>query len=477
MLNKMRRNAAVRKLTDFFYSPYYIATIGLVVIICYTLGWDTLCYGILAVGVSAALLFCDDATPVIPALSVFPFIKSMRWRLEAESFRNAANIVPMVLFGVLAGGAFVFHFIVHGGYKRFFTWGRMGIAMLALALGMTVSGFFSGSYSFVFRGETVQLAYSFSYMLNALQIALPLCGLYFVLRPVIRWNSITYLACAFMTAGIILSVQVAECYLLYKPFIESNFTAKDLMVAGWGISNNIGAAIFHCIPLTLYLACKEKKHAWFFVLAATVMFVCMAFTFCRSSLLFGTPLFLAGLAIACVKGNCRKQIWACVVVIAAMGVAVLCWSKTKELFGFYFGHGMDDSGRFPIYRLGFELFGKFPVFGVGLWDYKFYDISHYFHNTPIQFMAAGGFVGLGTYAFYRVAVVRLYGRKLSFDRVFLGLSVAAIVLISLLDNGFMRMYSHPFTVLLLLFSERDLERSVWFADCPKLGKRKALFAA
>ena len=29
----------------------------------------------------------------------------------------------------------------------------------------------------------------------------------------------------------------------------------------------------------------------------------------------------------------------------------------------------------------------------------------------------------------------------------------------------------------LVFSERDLERSVWFADCPKLGKRKALFAA
>ena len=84
-------------------------------------------------------------------------------------------------------------------------------------------------------------------------------------------------------------------------------------------------------------------------------------------------------------------------------------------------------------------------------------------------------MGILTYAFYRVETVRLFVRRPTLDRIFLGLTVAAIVLISLLDNGFVHIWSKGYTVFALIFAEHDLDNTEWFFSAPKLGRGKPLY--
>ncbi len=463
-LHRVRRSTAGRKIVDFFYSRYYITAVGLAVLLCYTLQWDAAAYAVIALAGVASLVLCHDATPCLPLMLAVPMAQSMYWR-EHERSHGTANIVVMVVCGVLVAAAFVYHVATFGRWKRIFRCGKLGIASIVAACGFFTCGFFYKGYTWNSMGVS----------LNMIGM---LCVLYFVLRGLVlpSRDGMRYLAFAFTVMGLVMSATLAETYILNRPFIESGFD-KNILVTGWGISNTVGPAIFTAVPLTFYMASKEERHGWLFYLAAAAMCICMVFTLCRTSLLFGAPLAAVCIVFVCCKAKCRKQMWVCTAALAAVCVAFLCWGETKDIFLFYVQNGLGDRGRFKLYKEALELFADHPVFGVGFRYRKLTNHSYLFHNTVVQMMAAGGLVGIVTYLYYSAQTVLLYVRKPTAERLFLGLTLAGIVLMSLLDNSIFRLCIQLYMMPALVFSERDLERSVWFADCPKLGKRKALFAA
>lgn len=468
LMCRARKSELGKKITELLYSPWYISALALGVLICYCLDMDVLSYGILTAACVVTFLFCEDATPILPPLLLSPFVPSMGWYRVGQSY-GAWSTAAFVIYAVMLAASVVYHMIVFGGFKRLRYGGRLGAATVALGLGLLVSGFFCKDYN---NNSVIHMF---------VQLA-PLCLLFFFLRSVIKWEKqkLTYYAVAVMAAGIVMCAALAECYLFNKPFIESGFTSKAELVAGWGISNNIGAAVLQAIPLTFFLACKEEKFAWFYYLVAVIMEVCIVFTFSRAALLISVPVFGACVIVSCFKARNRKQMWIVTGALAVAGIAglIVMFDKIMGMMSFYLENGFNDRGRFSIYKKGFEFFAKYPIFGVGLHHTDLTQgitHSYFFHNTPIQFLAAGGIVGILTYTFYRVETVRLFTRKLTLDRVFLGLTVAGIVFTALLDTGFMRFFSQVFTVSALLFSERDLDYADWFYSCPALGKRKPLF--
>ena len=55
------------------------------------------------------------------------------------------------------------------------------------------------------------------------------------------------------------------------------------------------------------------------------------------------------------------------------------------------------------------------------------------HNTPLQFLASMGVVGLAVYIFYRVMTLRPFFRHPSPEKGFLGLAILVFLAESLLD--------------------------------------------
>lgn len=456
LLLRVRRSARAQKIVRFFYSPAYISAVGLTVLFCYTFHLDALGYALLAIAGTVTLLLCDETTPVLPLLLGFPFLQSMEWR-ENGRVHSTLHYVMYGICGVMLTAALIYHLIVFGGWKRLFCGGKLGAGTVALGAGLLTSGFFFAGYKWI------NLAV-------ACKLIGPLCIGFFLLRATLRWNrnSIYYLAYTVTVMGLVMSATLAEVYLFNKSFIESGFKGKDVLLTGWGMSNAVGSAIFQGVPLCFFLACKEEKHAWLYLVAAVCMEVCLVFTYSRAALLFSAPLFLVCLVIACVKAKCRKQMWIGTVALCAVGVlllvALLLREEVREMLQFYLEHGVNDRGRFEIYERGLQFFTEHPVFGTGLRYFKHTNYSYFYHNTIIQFMAAGGLVGIGTYLYYRVQTVHLYLQKLTLVRVFLGLTLAGTLLMGLLDNGVMRLCQQVFMIAVLVFSERDLQYVTWFTD-------------
>lgn len=463
LMARARKSALVRRLTDFFYSPWYITAVGFAVLLCYTFRLDALGYALIASAAVFSCLFCDDATPLLPLLVATPFVQSMEWRENARVHRTV-DLVAMGVCGAVVAIALLYHLLVYGGYKRIFRRGRLGIACIVLAVGWALSGFFCPGYRIGFFAAVLQQIAFFSVI-------------YFVLRGAVRWNknSITYLAFAFAVMGLVMSCTLAETYLSYKPFIESGFKNKRFLVTGWGMSNMIGPAILQTVPLTFYLAYKEEKHGWLFYLAAVLQCICTVFTYCRASALAGAAVFVACAALVCVKAKCRKQMWVSTVFVIALIAAAFLWKETKEMLDCYLESGMRDNGRFPLWRFGISLFNEYPVFGVGFHRVKVTEFSYLLHNTVVQLMAASGAVGTLAYGYYRAQTLRLYTRRITAERVFLGITLLAIIIMSLFDNSIFRISIQAYMLPVLVFSERDLDYAVWFADCPRLGTRKPLF--
>ena len=71
-------------------------------------------------------------------------------------------------------------------------------------------------------------------------------------------------------------------------------------------------------------------------------------------------------------------------------------------------------------------------------------------------MASCGTVGLVAYLWHRVETIRLVIKKRSKYALFIGLSIAALVLCSLLDNHLFNLYpTFMYTVLLVSLEKTD----------------------
>ena len=80
----------------------------------------------------------------------------------------------------------------------------------------------------------------------------------------------------------------------------------------------------------------------------------------------------------------------------------------------------------------------------------------------MQLLASCGIFGLITYGIHRVQTVFMFLRKLTREKIFIGLSVLALLGMSLLDNHFFNLGPTLFYSLALAFAEKSPEQ----ADLP-----------
>ena len=449
-----RNRPKVRKLTEFFYSPLFLYALGLSVLLFHTLGIDALTFAVLALWGGVALLVCPDALPALAVLVFVTAAKSVKNR-NYEAF-GVASYVVLALCGVLAAAAAVVHIFVNRSWRNVRR-GRLYLGYALLGLGLLVNGFFASGYTFKNITSGITMFVTFA-------------GVYLVAQGGVHdaKENVRYLAYLSMVYGLVVSTQLCLAYFMNKPFVESGFN-KVFLHTGWGMSNSVGGALFRGIPLTFYLMCTEKKHNWYYFVAATLMVVAMVFTYSRAALLFTVPLYCVCYLLCLVFGKNRKQTLLCggVAVFGALGVLVVFRAQIGSLLQTLLNGDAFDNGRFKLWNMAKDCVKKNPVFGAGL-RYMYKQMSNqrsycYYHNTPVQFLATGGLVGCATYLFHRMQTAALFTQKPTLERTFLGILAGGILLIALLDVQVMHLAAQSLLCPAFAFAENDLNRTLPFA--------------
>ncbi|MBQ9117306.1 MAG: O-antigen ligase family protein, partial [Clostridia bacterium] len=284
---------------------------------------------------------------------------------------------------------------------------------------------------------------------------------------------IDYVCYTALLSSFIIIGELAFLYITNDAVIADGFIHKDAISLGWGISNPIGCALVMLVPL-LMLGAIRCKYTPVYLCAMFLTCAATFFTLSRNAIVVCLLVLTASILVAYFMSNLRKILG--ITVACGMGavllVALIFNSQIGELLRYFSGVGSADNGRFILWKQSFENFLSAPIFGRGFFDWgemDVYEVASFVptmaHNTFFQLMSSMGIFGLGSYIFYRIRTVMPFFKNISREKLLIFLSVAALLLGSLLDN-FVFYFQSVFLYVILLalvFHMSEYEQN-WTSD-------------
>ena len=437
----------------FFDGYFYPVFIALIIFIGHTFSIEAFSTSIVVISAIMCVLICDDLRALISPFFMILFNFSYKtyksgW-LGKGSFAIFVGILLTLFFGSV-----IAHFIIYKKGKLLKSIPKSALfwGIIALSIAFLLNGFFN------FK------EYTAINIIFALLLIFFLAITYFIFFCGIinRDDTTEYLFYVLYVASILLILQMAVLLLRDASFFPDGSIDKNTLILGWGMWNNVGGMLAMLLPVHFYYA-AVKKHGYIFYATAMLTYITIVFTLSRSSLLFATLISIICVAIICFKGqNIRinRIISCCLAVVAVLGIIVL-WGKISNVLASYLNQGFDDNGRIELYKHGFENFLSHPIFGGGFDSCMEDNFGHgiepnRYHNTFIELIATCGVLGIGAYIFHRYQTIRLIlKRREHLSTLFLTLSIATLLLTSLLDNHFFNLYPTMYYSVILCVLEKN----------------------
>ena len=259
--------------------------------------------------------------------------------------------------------------------------------------------------------------------------------------------------------GVLILLELLFAYFTRVTFADGSIVKESVMV-GWGAWTHIGGMLAFLMPAPFYFA-RQRRNGWGFYLIGVAIFLGTLFSQSRGALLVGGVVFLLCLILVCSGGPNRKQNRVFTAILAAflMVGALLLSSRLGALIQNFINYGFDDNGRFDLWKAGWAHFLDYPVFGSGFYDACVYDwqmvvLPYLYHDTLVQMLAACGAVGLLAYLWHRVLTVRMVFRNRSIPKFFFGVCLLGLLLFSLIDVLFFKIYSTMIYAMILVQMEQ-----------------------
>ena len=412
-----------------------------------------------AVTVALATLFCDDLLCLIPmalcAYFLFSKVNNPLDKANTSIFLTEVGLVNLIvaaaIIAIFAISRWVFEFVTHKERRTLpkLTWG-----FLAMGVAFILGGVFStyASFDTAFFGMTEILALAVSYF-------------YFYFTVDFKKVDKSHFAYLMTVVGFLLCGEVLGM-LHYGGFFttEGGFNRGNLYT-GWGIYNNVAGALIMCLPAPFYYA-VTKKNGWPFLLLGNLFFVALLFIQSRGGMVFGAVLYALCVAVTIWKAPKKKAlIFTELGILLCAGTLFLFFqAEISEMFMSVIDAGMNDSGRFEIYKDGLTQFLDFPIFGNGFYAcqaFRWGDSSigsflpARYHNTYVQLLASGGMVAFIAYFFHRAQTLLMLFKKRNVEKYFITLCILGLLLTSILDCHFFNFGPGLTYSALLLFLEMD----------------------
>lgn len=466
----------LKQILWFLDSYYFPAAYALLAFLSSLFGLEIAYFAITAVLVVFVSVFARDSKAMLPM--VFLAVYGVSWvhtpqpPFSSQFFYSRAVQIYFLVLGVLLVACLLFRFIVFPQDKNFFKESKLRLGIVLMTAAFLLNGV-------LFSGYTIKN------LPFGLLIALSFFAFYIYFFNTLYVNEKTphYVAYILVLASGVIFLQLCKIYLFDNVIVDGSVN-KDVLIAGWGMSNNIGGMLGMLFPGAFYLALKSRRCGWVFYILAFVFFGGVCLTLSRTSaLISGIILLAAAIYFSIAKSPVRRfaRIFNCVVVVFGAIFLIVFWDKIRELLAVYFDRGFSDSGRSFIWQSGINNFLRAPFFGVGFYEpiapEWSYDIENWvfpdmYHNIFIQMLASCGIFGLLAYCVHFIQVVFAVKKHPSSESLFYIIILLGIFGMSLLDNHLFHVFPALIYSVFLLLSEREGESGPLVLLRPLLIRRK-----
>ena len=456
-------NKYINKFNAFLTSPLYILLTGLMAVIANLFGAEIYIYTVvILIGIYVSL-FGKDYLPITPLVIncyISPSLHNNPGR-NADSIFYPLNGGIYLAFLVVAFVVSVVYRIVNDkelGGKNFIKAKRQLMpGLIILGCSYLLAGAFSGRY--------------FEKGINNLLFALVQFAAVFVCYwffcGAVKWKDARkdYFAWTGFNVGLIVCCELLGLCLT-QDVISNNAINPKLIASGWGNPNNLGCMVAMMIPFAFSLS-QRKKTGWIFSFASVIFIAFTCLTCSRASIGAGFVICAVSIFVSFFNKQRRKGliVYGTIAIITII-TAVIFREKLMSLFTDLIARGFDPRNRNFVYAEGFKAFLENPIFGDTFYPEKIsvtawstlegFDsiVPNRWHNTIIQMLASCGIVGMTAYVIHRTQTIKLFWKKRKTDTIFIGLSLGAMLLASLLDCHFFNIGPTLFYSMGLAFAEK-----------------------
>ena len=379
---------------------------------------------------------------------------------------NKDTFPQIIVMLIICVGALIIRLVVDGSVAAAFKKRRMfTLGIIAMDVAFLCNGLFGADPSSSNLGYGALLASCFT-------------GVYFLVSGMLESSKgVTEYACYAMTGTAYIALMqimtVAMRAIIHgKFFIEypngSTQINRHTLVLSWGVTTVVAAVFVLGIPAAMYLA-KNRKYpilSYF----SSILFVFGAFLInARSAIITGVLVFFICSILCCIKGKnvIQNRVFTAIIFsVSAFAVAFVLYQifsspELMETFKsiFRLKEGL-DSGRFNLWRDGWEDFKSSPIFGIGFEDGGYAEnikrenfYSNMYHCIFIQLPGAMGIVGVTAFVIHLVSLGWATFKKFSINKLLILFVPFAVLLLSLLDNFFFYPHFQIFYCVFLAVAE------------------------
>lgn len=478
-IDHMSQRPFMGRLLAFLNGDLYPLLFAVLVLLSSFLGAELFLFGFTAIVIAFACIFGKSAKSVLVPMVLVVY--GMSWRHTPQhpylsDFLYRTDVLILIgVFSAVAFASMLFHFFLRGADKN--GGGGLTFGFLFFGAALLFNGLFSGSY--VAQDGVLGALLSLSFVGVYLFVA-------FFLREKIPVRYFAYLLLLASAIVCIQTIKQAFNIAFFRDSFDAKYGYKDLMVAGWGMSNNVGGMLAMFLPALFYFAYKSR-YGWAFYLWAFVQYGCICLTYSRTAMLFGGVLFLGGAVLLFVlKSPCRTFFRIADGVTAAVLIVVFAAFSGKILDLIYAAIERGDMGRFDLWKNGLLNFLSAPFFGSGFyapidpsdpnWSYNIVNwvFPDMYHNLFVQVAASCGVFGLfALFLHFSEVSAFAFSGRFTAEKLFCLAVAAMVAATSLLDNHIF----HIFPAILYALSLSVLEKQnagAGFGASKKLRQRHFL---
>lgn len=449
---KVKNSTVITTINKVIYSPYGIGILGALALIAQIFSLEIVLYTFVGIYSLYICLFCRDFLPFMPAF-IFCYIAVSSKNNPSTNTQSIfyTHRLWMFIIVIVAIIAIILRIALNKnmGFKKLFTKKRsLTLGMLILGGSYLLSGIGSSAYTDVVINNLIFASIQF----------LSIFLLYFVFSATIDWENTDkkYFAWFGMIVGFVVSFELLNIYITESVIVDGTII-RGRINTGWATYNNLGAMIAIAIPFAFYLAAKSK-HNYIYLILATLLMFSLICSCSRGSIVGGAIIYLVSLIITFIKADNKKSFRISTAILIGLGIIVLLifsqqlielFKKVPSILSSNNGEiKFNDSSRFVIYENGFKAFLNFPIFGQSFYPTGFVPYDHStldsfssffpprWHNTIIQILSSCGIVGMIAYSFHRIQTILLIFKNNTTEKTYIGLSILALLLMSLLDCHF-----------------------------------------
>lgn len=454
-INAIGNSKWCNAINRLLHSPYYIAVVAVLAACANLFGLELPVWYVFAVLVLLVALFSEDALPIAPLFG-FGYISVSASNNPAghygtSLFQNKSALIQLAVIAaaIVAGLAARLIFDLCRPHSDTRTRRVPGLLVGFVLLGI----------AYVVAGVTPARDYGpqwKSALFGLVQIVC-LAGPYLYLHYTVNWSKVSriYLAQCFVGLGFAITAEIVGMYVLaFMSMADGASFSRGLLVTGWGIYNNVGMLIAFCIPFAFNLALR-CSHGYLYFIVADLFETALLFTQSRGSIIFGTLIFALCVIYTAVQLKGKYRWFALAAFVGFFAVAgIVCaifHREVTDIFDTMKQAGLNDSGRWEIYREGLQQFAESPqsiLMGNGFYacgNYRYGNLPSdaflpaRYHNTYVQLLATGGLMAMATYLFHRYQTLKLCLTHRTYEKMAVLAAIGVITLCSLVDCHFFNM--------------------------------------